>query len=112
GVLVSPRAPNSENPLAVARSDRERIARRGLFSALRSKLGFLYRAHAAHRRRVVFRRQLPAALVAKSFTRLPRRNRFFHSHVRLAWRARRSLPKFFPAWTLIPIVDLSRAPFC
>ena len=82
------RAPRFRKNLAVACRRYDRIAWRVLFSAIRSKLALLDRAHAAHRRNLVFGRKFEKTLVAKLIAWLPRRNCFFHEHVRLARRAR------------------------
>ena len=95
----------------MARSDREWIAWRGVFSAIQPKLALLDRADTAHRRDLVFRRELTTALAAQSLARLSRRNCFFHRHVWLARRARRFVSMLFFARTLVAALDLSGAGF-
>src|SRR5947209_2139339 len=78
--VISLRAATIQKILALVRRDLNGRARHSLLSAFRSKLALLDCADAAHRRGLVFRRELTSSLAPQSFARLRRRDYFLHAH--------------------------------
>lgn len=74
--------------MAVAGCDFERIALHSLFSAIRSSMALLVRAHSTHFRDLVLRKEFEAPMVAEFTPRLCRGDHLFYGNirlVRLAW---------------------------
>jgi hypothetical protein len=101
----------SASPLAVACGRYERIALRGVFSAIRSGLVVLDRADAIDRRNLVFRKGHAAKRITRSPSWICRRNNFHQRVLWLAWFARRFVSELFPPQLVSPAVDLPRTLF-
>src|SRR3984893_9706681 len=98
--------------MAVAGRNRQRGSFHPLFSTVRSKLALLDRIYTAHRCDLVFGRKFEAPLAAQSVAWICRGDCLLYQHVRLARSARRFVSQLLSARAFVPVVDLSRGPFC